>query len=327
MDPTNKTNEGLTAASVPTKLPSFVSLVSESIGIYKRFWKPLVKLQLFSSVVTLIAGIVIGMACALIAVAVPTLAEIGLTSIVLLLAFGAACLIVLLLFTSWTEAAAIVILRDKNENISLRAALKSAKPYIVPLALVGVFVFIAVFLGMIFFLIPGLILGVWLLFASYIVVVENEKWRSALTRSREYARGFFWSVLLLIVLGVLSIFFVNSVLHGLESDPIGRLFNFVASLFLSPLYTIYFFSIYANLRSIKTGIIAGGELKNVTNKTAENFILWLGLAGLLAAFTAVGFAVYYAPQIEDYSRKAIEEYNLSNPSQPLPELPSGTKLQ
>lgn len=327
MDPTNIASVGVTAAAVPTKLPSFVSLVGESIGIYKHFWKPLVKLQLFSSVVTLISGVIIGMAFALIAAAVPALAGIGLASIVLLLAVGAICLIALILFTSWTEAAAIVILRDKNERISLRGALKSAKPYIVPLALVGAFVFMSVFFGMIFFLIPGLILGVWLMFANYIVVVENERWRAALTRSREYTRGFFWSVLLLIALGVLSIFFVNSILHGLESDPIGRLFNFAASLFLSPLYTIYFFSIYANLKSIKTGIISASELKNTTGKTTDNFVLWIGLAGLLAAFTAIGLAVYYAPQIEDYGRKAIEEYNLRNPSQPLPELPSGTKLQ
>lgn len=306
-----------------TRLPGFIDMVRESVDVYRKFWKPLVKLQLFGNVVALGGGILFAVVARVFAMtAAPSLNNITTVAGVLL---GLTCLAAFLVLVFWVGAAAIVVLRDANENISIYQALTSAKAYAFPCIIASIFTLLAIFFGLAFFIIPGLIFAVWLMFASFIIVAENLNWHSALRRSRDYTRGYFWSVFLLAALGVVSILFVNSFFDILESVPQGGLFRFAANLFIAPIYSIYYFLIYSRLRKDPTANITSVQ---TAGKTAGGkYVLFFALAGLLAVFAVIGFAVYYAPQIEEYGRNAIEEYNRQNPGHRLPEPPETIKLQ
>lgn len=321
----NTTNEAASATDSNIPLPGFIAIVMESIAVYRRLWRPLVKLQFFANVVALGAGILAGVAFAFIVVAVSGSGSIAPAAIMAIIVLGVACLIALLLLMFWAEAAAIVVLREANENISISQALNSAKRYVASCMLVNLFTLLAVFFGMLFFIIPGLIFAVWLMFASYIIVVENQDWLAAIQRSRDYTRGSFWNVLLLAALGTVSILFVNSFFDVFKSLPMGGVLKFIADLFFAPMYPIYLFLLYSNLRKSRTNITVSGL--NTVKTSGKKFTFLIGLAGLLAAFAAIGIAVYYAPQLEEYGRKTIDEYNRINPERQFPVLPQGIKLQ
>jgi hypothetical protein len=55
-------------------------------------------------------------------------------------------------------------------------------------------VVIFVFLGVIFFLIPGIILAVWYFFAVYSIIADDERSFKALAASKKLVRGRWWSV-------------------------------------------------------------------------------------------------------------------------------------
>ena len=319
------TNPDISGESVAVKLPSFFTLVGESIVIYKRLWKPLVLLQFIFTVATFAIGAMASLAVILISATIIPATGSNLVGLATLTLLGVVCLAAVLWFISWTEAATIIVLRDNDSKASIKSALRSALPHVGSFIATYLFIFFAVFFGAIFFIIPGLIFAVWLMFANYIIVFENKNWLAALPVSRDYTRGHFWGLLLLSLLGILSIFFVNSILEVLHSLPMGELISYATSLFLAPIYPIYFFLIFKNLRASKMGSLALDQ--GQTKSTGKRFVLIIGVAGLLAAFAAIGVAVYYAPQIEERVRQSFSEHNLMNSGQWVPTLPPNIKSQ
>jgi len=108
-------------------LPGFISLVKESLQIYRLKWKVFFKIIFVS----------FGVAMAIMLCFVP-----GVLLTLPILAFniwvGITVIIVLTIaeflaaayFSSWFGAAMIVVLRDNQEDIGFREAMKRAKPYI-----------------------------------------------------------------------------------------------------------------------------------------------------------------------------------------------------
>jgi hypothetical protein len=57
------------------------------------------------------------------------------------------------------------------------------------------FAVVFIFLGVIFFLIPGIIISVWYIFVTYSVIADDEEGFKALAASKKLVRGRWWSVL------------------------------------------------------------------------------------------------------------------------------------
>jgi hypothetical protein len=110
--------------------------------------------------------------------------------------------------------------RDGRRDSSVSELLSAATPYIGTLVLNGILAGIAITIGFVLVIVPGLILlTIWAVIAPSIVV-ENQGVMDAFGRSRELVRGNGWPVFGAIVLAFLIVFAV-SLIAGLIGASIG----------------------------------------------------------------------------------------------------------
>jgi hypothetical protein len=101
-----------------------------------------------------------------------------------------------------------------------------------------------VVIGLLLFVVPGVLAFVWLGLAGPVVELERHSVRGALRRSWELVRGRFWTVLL--VLGPIEIVgdAVGELLGGAVHSALGHSFaavwlaDFVANVFLTPIFAV-----------------------------------------------------------------------------------------
>jgi hypothetical protein len=110
--------------------------------------------------------------------------------------------------------------RDGRRDNSVGELLSAATPYVGTLILNGILAGIAITIGFVLIIVPGLILlTIWAVIAPSIVV-EDQTVFGAFGRSRELVRGNGWSVFFAIVLAFLIVFVV-SMIAGVIGASIG----------------------------------------------------------------------------------------------------------
>lgn len=105
--------------------------------------------------------------------------------------------------------------------------------------------------GLLLFIIPGILLYVWLSFAVIVAIVEGNRGFDALLTSREYTRGRWWSVVGRFL--YLSIFFWAAAFALLFLFPEGAARNIMLAtigIFFAPLGAIYSFLLYKDLKRV-----------------------------------------------------------------------------
>lgn len=139
--------------------------------------------------------------------------------------------------------------------------------------LIGIITAILVFVGLVLFIIPGIIMAVWYSFSEQVFVLENIKGYAALKRSKELVEGYWWPVLgrwlgasvffgiiIWIITIIISIpFGINKInpsnmmnaIIGQQSRWQDDLISGLISIFVLPLFTIIGVILYNNLKQIK----------------------------------------------------------------------------
>lgn len=157
----------------------------------------------------------------------------------------------------WGYPALLNRIRKIDEPMSLGQAFTNAKPYIWPFFLTAILVGIFTIIGLILLIIPGIIVGVWLSFALFIVIFENKRGMEAIKASREYVKGYWWPVfgrlflfglVYAVVVGI-----IGSIVSAIIDYKLGMLVQNILSLILIPLLVLYQYDVYKNIRSIKGG--------------------------------------------------------------------------
>ncbi len=136
---------------------------------------------------------------------------LGLTgSIILLFAGLIVGLIGQVLYTGYVVKL-VQDVRDGRRDSSMSELFEAAAPYVTTLILNGILYGLAVFLGFLALIVPGLILiTIWAVVAPSIVV-EDQGVFGAFGRSRELVRGDGWSVFGVIVVAFLIVLIVGGV--------------------------------------------------------------------------------------------------------------------
>lgn len=143
--------------------------------------------------------------------------------------------------------------QDGQVDASIGELFSSVTGVILPLILVGFIVGIAVVLGLILLIVPGLIiLTIWAV-ASPVVVVENPGVFAALGRSRELVRGNGWQVFGVIV-AIFALILVISVVIGSigaigDSFLLFFLVQLLLNVALAPVYGLAAAVLYFGLRA------------------------------------------------------------------------------
>ncbi|HVZ58155.1 MAG TPA: hypothetical protein VG935_00165 [Patescibacteria group bacterium] len=283
-------------------LPGVIDLAKETWVIYKkRFWN--IVGVAFLSILYILGYIFIG----------------GLGGFLLSLLFAAHWNIFAILFSSlialvylvgfmllfsWSQASFVVVIRDSKEAIGSRVAFQKARSYALPLLLTSLLSFVIVMGGVLVFVIPGILFGIWFGFAVYAVVCEDKKGLLALHTSREYFRGRFWQILgrqIGIHLPELVLSLILTSLVNQHLLPVSlRVLYQIASLVVMPFYMIYTYLLYTKVREV-TGKITAVP---TGNKRVYFGLPLIGFALLvITGITVVPFAMKAVPQVVQQVQK------------------------
>lgn len=122
-----------------------------------------------------------------------------------------------------------------HENLGVKAALNEGQKWLLGMLWLGLLVGLIIGGGFILFFVPGIIFSVWFFFSSFALIEGGQRGMSALARSRELVRSYFWPVLGRIVL----LMIVQSAAQGIP------ILGFAAV----PFIYIAYFLIYQDLKA------------------------------------------------------------------------------
>jgi ABC-type multidrug transport system fused ATPase/permease subunit len=153
--------------------------------------------------------------------------------------------------------------QDGRRDSSVQDLIDAAWPVVLPLIGVGILAGIAIGIGFLLFVVPGLILlTIWAVVAP-VIVVERSGVMSSFGRSRELVRGNGWQVFGVIFIVFLITGIVSAILAvigaGISSGVGVRiLFNLIASTLTAPIAALAAATIYFRLSAIKGGTPSSG---------------------------------------------------------------------
>ena len=125
--------------------------------------------------------------------------------------------------TFWLQGALVVAvedIRDGRADLSIRETLSRVMPRINTLGLGGVIASVAITIGLLLLVVPGLVLLTWWLVFVPVIMLEGRGTFEAFGRSRELVRGNGWNAFGLILLVVLVIVVVGIALE-IVTAPLG----------------------------------------------------------------------------------------------------------
>jgi len=159
--------------------------------------------------------------------------------------------------------------QDGRRDMAVGDLVNAVGPVILPLIGAGILAGIAIGIGFLLLIVPGLILvTIWAVLAP-VIVVEHSGVIDAFGRSRELVRGNGWQVFGVIVLIYIIVFVVGAILGAIGtgiSDSVGMriLFNVVASTLTAPIAALAASIIYFRLMALRNEVpppppVPGGD--------------------------------------------------------------------
>jgi hypothetical protein len=162
--------------------------------------------------------------------------------------------------TFWYQGMVVEATRDiidGRRDHTIGSLFRSAAPFIVPLFAVGVLAGIAIAIGFVLLIVPGLILlTIWAVIVP-VIVIERVGVFGSFGRSRELVRGSGWQVFgVIVVLFLISIVLtgvVNAIVGGASDDSFAGyvIGDLVVRVLIAPLSALAATVVYAELRRIK----------------------------------------------------------------------------
>lgn len=188
--------------------------------------------------------------------------------------------ILALIINIWSGVSLLYAIKEREAGMGIKAAFQKARHKIIFywwVSFLSSFIVVGAFL---FFIIPGIILGVWFSLATYVLVSEDLKGMNAILRSKQLVSGnwwkVFWRYIVFFIIFAASYFAIVSPLNYFIGKNIGDIASSFVSILFLPLAAVYFFLLYEDLKKLKEGIAP----EPVTRGRKIKYIL-VGLAGFL----------------------------------------------
>lgn len=151
---------------------------------------------------------------------------------------------------------ALILAVNNPGKKSILELFKESKKYFWSYLGLGILIGTATSLGFLLFVIPGLIVMVWMLFAYFSLVLEDRKVIESMKTSREYVRDNWWAVFgRMLLLGILlgPFAFLLVVLAGFTTpEAIEAMMAFLVVLLFAPFSTIYLYYMYQDLKIMES---------------------------------------------------------------------------
>jgi len=141
--------------------------------------------------------------------------------------------------------------QDGRRDATVGQLLGAVKPAVGSLILVGIVAGLAIGIGLVLIIVPGLILiTIWAVFAP-VIVLEHPPGLGALGRSRELVRGNGWQVFAVVFVLVIGVEIVALVIEGIASSAglgVGIVVRVVVQILAAPLAALAASVLYFELR-------------------------------------------------------------------------------
>lgn len=168
--------------------------------------------------------------------------------------------------------------------------------------------------------IPAIILAVRYSLATFVVVGDNARAMPAIKRSSDYVRGYWWPVLWRFVfIGMVAILlsipiflftsflgnFFEKTIAGIAGVIVAAIVNIIFSVILPPLYVIYGYKVYENLKAVK------GESQIPADKSSG---LWTALAiiGVIIAIIVLVGGLFVWPALNSARAKSRDAKRIAD---------------
>jgi hypothetical protein len=211
--------------------------ISEGWDIYKRFWRHLIPIALVTYLVISLISLLLALAGGIIG---------ALAAIVVTIAG------VFLLQAALVEAVADV--RDGRADLTLTETLSRVWPRVGTVAVTAILAGIAIAIGFILFIAPGLyLITIWSVVVPAIVL-EKRGVGEAFGRSRSLVKGYGWTVfgvvIVTFVINAIAAIVLGLVFHGLPT-ALGRyLGDVIANSLIAPFVAATWTSLYFRLKEL-----------------------------------------------------------------------------
>jgi hypothetical protein len=218
-------------------------VIGEAWGVYKAHWRHLIA-------ISFVTYLVVALLTALLAL---VLTWLGLL-------IGAVLSIVAIFWLQAALVKAVEDVRDGRVDLSLGETFEAAKPYLGSVLVAGFIAGIAIAIGLVLLIVPGLILmTLWAVIVP-VIVLEKKSAGESFGRSRELVRGYGWGVFGVIVLTILLLIGFSIVLSLILSPLADWLQSFVSNIvsgtLTAPFIAVVLTLLYFRLKGAKEGSAA-----------------------------------------------------------------------
>jgi len=208
-------------------------VLSEAWGMYRTFAKHLLAIAFVIYIVAAIIAAILSLA--------------GTFGLLL----GSLVSIVAAFLLQATLVKAVQDVRDGRADMSIGETVAAARPYLWSVAGASILAFIAIAIGLILVIVPGLILiTIWAVIVP-VIVIERSGAMASFGRSRELVRGHGWHVFGTLVVAYIIMYIVQAVLraifHALPLVLSTGLSGVIAGTLISPFIAIVVTLVYYRL--------------------------------------------------------------------------------
>lgn len=256
---------------------SFIGLVKETVAFFSGNLVGFFVVWLIPSAVTFFLAIGMGAMVFMIFGSLVSGGSMVWTYLVVVFVLA----LLLLLSTFWGQAA-LIALSSRKLALSSMGALKKGLSMTFKNYWLAQWVGVGIIGNMMFLLIPGGIVLIWTIFASYVLVIQGLPVRHSIVYSREMVRGRFWRVTGYIV-G-----------YGLANMAISYALSKLVEIASLGLWTTVFVNVFINFVLASIGVVflerlyeglSDREIK-LAEKLPRPIYLYTGVIGFILAFSA-----------------------------------------
>lgn len=216
---------------------------------------------------------------------------------IIFLAFFTVALIIGIAAALIAQAGMLILIRDADKNISIKDAFYKARNIYISLLVINLLIGIFTFIGLVFFILPGIYIFISFSMAPWVLVYEGDRGMSALSRSRNLVKGYWWEIyfriLLVNLFYFLAILIPALVLFKIDFFILIKgIFSQITAFLLFPLYLTASNFIYLSLVNIKSS-----ETSPKRRILIRILIAITSIFLLVIVVGSVGFVAYSGYQI------------------------------
>lgn len=282
-------------------IPGTWTLIKESWTLIKKLWRKFLLLQLVQVVASALFAVfalpVLGGAISWVVLSGPS-ALLGTGVFGALLFFG--LLIFSLIISILVYIATFELAKNQSAALGIWTRVWDARKKFWGLLWVMILATLATLVGYVVFIIPGIVIGIWLTQSTIVFIYEGTRGTAALKRSRELVRGFWWTVFArmlvfaLVFVGARLLLTIPESLISAKIHPLARtIYQMAVNSIVTIVGVVFAYKLYSALKEVKEKDAGATDLMPTAKKVGlaifPAVIVAFLLFGLMGARTLIRF--------------------------------------